>query len=399
MLSLNLDKCCGCTACVSICPQECIKMVEDDEGFLIPRLVEDRRCIDCNLCNDVCPVITNSEETEKNQRGYIVQNIDESVRMESTSGGAFSAIAEYVIKNDGVVYGAAYDENFKVKHISIEKNDEIWRFRNSKYVQSFLGKTFNEVRKNLIAGRIVCFSGTPCQIEGLQSFLRKEYDNLILVDVVCHGIGSPLIWDKYLETIKDFQPDNIYFRWKHYGYKYSTMSFFKDGTEVYHSGVETDSMLRAYFTNSCDRNVCYDCPFKKRYRVSDITIWDCFQPKYFDKSFDDDKGTTSVIIHSKKGQDMWMNVLKDGLLKFCEVDPDELVLGNREMFASVPKSEMRDSILKDARSLSGEELFSKYFSITLKTRLKKSIRLILLKFGIYNAVKYLLFLKRRRDSD
>lgn len=395
MLELKSELCCGCTACVSACPTQCLQMVDNGEGFLIPSIKENSTCVDCGLCNKVCPVLNRKAEIKQLQTGYIVQNKDDQIRKESTSGGAFSAIAQYVFDLGGIVYGAAYGDNFRVEHIGIEDESQLWRLRNSKYVQSFLGDTFRQIEKQLKQGRTVCFSGTPCQIEGLHSFLRKDYENLIFVDVVCHGIGSPLIWEKYLELNEGNVPEHIYFRWKHYGYKYSTMSFFKDNKEVYYGGVESDAMLRAYFSNSCDRLTCYDCPFKKRYRISDITIWDCFQPRYFDKSFDDDKGTTSVLVHSEKGSRIFDGILKKKLLKYCKVDADALVYGNREMVDSVSCGNAREALFLDAKKLAGKELFEKYFPCTVKTRIKKVIRINLLKLGIYNKVKYWLFLLRR----
>lgn len=397
MLKLAKELCSGCTACFNICPKKCIEMKADADGFLVPVVADKSLCIDCGLCDKVCPVLNPVKEQKISQNGYIVQHKDSDILMESTSGGAFTAIADYVIDQGGIVYGAAYNKELKVTHQSASTVEELSKFRNSKYVQSDLGSTFSEISEILNSGKKVCFSGTPCQIEGLRVFLGKDYDNLILVDVVCHGISSPLIWDKYLEMQKDKKADHIYFRWKHYGYKYSTMSFFKDGKEIYFGGVESDSMLRSYFTNNCDRNICYDCPFKKRYRVSDITIWDCFQPGFFDKSFNDDRGTTSVLIHSQKGKKAFLDVLNKSSLKYCEIEPDELVFGNNEMIGSVKKGAQRDNLLKDAAEMSGKELFEKYFPSTVKIKIKKSIRIILLKLGIYNRIKYILF-KRRRKS-
>lgn len=394
MLKLDSNLCCGCTACVSICPQNCLEMVADAEGFLEPKL-NDNKCIDCGLCNKICPVLNPVEEKIVEQHGFIVQHLDAQVRRESTSGGAFSAIAESIINDGGIVYGAVYGEDFTVKHVGITDKSEIWRFRNSKYVQSFLGDTFRDIRSYLINGVKVCFSGTPCQIEGLRAFLQKDYSNLLLVDVVCHGIGSPLIWRKYLELFKDKMPEQIFFRWKHYGYKYSTMSFFANKEEFYYGGVESDPMLRAYFSNNCDRLTCYDCPFKKRYRIADITIWDCFQPRYFDRSFDDDCGTTAVLIHSGKGMKEFSSILANKQLKYMVVDTNELVLGNNEMINSVKCGSVRSAFLADAAILPGRELFMRYFPNTPVSRIKKNVRILLLRLGIYNKVKYLLFLKRR----
>lgn len=191
-------KCCGCTACVEICPKQCIKMKPDMEGFLYPTVDQDK-CIDCGTCDGVCPTLNGKLEIETVQKAYLVQHRNDDVRMDSSAGGAFTAIASYVLERGGVVFGAAYNKNFQVRHTYIEKVEELRKFRNSKYVQSDMGNCFRQARDFLKADRWVCFSGTPCQIEGLANFLKKPYEQLILVDVVCHGIPSPLIWNKYLE--------------------------------------------------------------------------------------------------------------------------------------------------------------------------------------------------------
>jgi len=216
------SKCCGCTACASVCPMDCIEMKEDMEGFLYPS-VDKGKCIDCGACERVCPIQNPTKEVLQDQMGYLVQHKDEAVRLDSTSGGAFTAIATTVLEKGGVVFGAAYDESFHVHHTYVEKVKDLAIFRNSKYVQSDLGNCFRQVREFLRNDRWVCFSGTPCQIEGLNKFLGKQYEKILLVDVVCHGVPSPLIWKKYLEYqgVVDKKPDNIRFRDKYYGYKYS----------------------------------------------------------------------------------------------------------------------------------------------------------------------------------
>ena len=243
------------------------------------------------------------------------------------------------------------------------------------------------VKDFLKKGRWVCFSGTPCQIEGLSKFLRKTYEKLILVDVVCHGIPSPLIWNKYLEYQKQTfpKPDDIRFRDKFYGYKYSTMSIIQDGKNVYHAGSQLDPMLRAFFSDTCDRSSCYECPFKKRYRISDFTIWDCFSVYDFDKKLDDDKGTTRVLCHSQKATSLMQEVMKYARCE--EVSADKLVAGVKEMFESVPMNPKRTVFLVDAAKLSGKELFEKYYPVTNKVKVKTAIRKILLMTGIYGAMK------------
>ena len=192
--------CCGCSACVQKCPRQCISIVEDEEGFLYP-VVNKEDCIDCGLCEKVCPVIHQSEE-HKPLKTYAVKNKDEDIRMLSSSGGFFTLLAEEVIKEGGVVFGAKFDDRWEVKHDYTETIGGLHVFRSSKYVQSRIEDNYKKAESFLKSGRRVLFSGTPCQIAGLKRFLRKEYDNLLTVDFVCHGVPSPKVWRRYLtETV------------------------------------------------------------------------------------------------------------------------------------------------------------------------------------------------------
>lgn len=389
---IKIDKkenCCGCTACVAICPKSCIEMKEDLEGFLYPQ-VDEKKCVECGACERVCPIKNVVKENMVSQKAYLVQNKNEEIRLDSSAGGAFSAIASTILNRGGVVFGAAYDENFQVKHTYVENVDDIRKFRNSKYVQSDLGNTFEIVKGFLKKGRWVCYSGTPCQIEGLASFLGKTYKNLILVDVVCHGVPSPLVWNRYLEfqQVKECKPDNIRFRDKFYGYKYSTMSIIRDGKNIYHAGAQLDPMLRAFFSDICDRPTCYKCPFKKRYRVSDITIWDCFSVYDFNKKIDDDKGTTRVLCHTKKGQEIIES--SAGYIQCFEVEPDRLVSGVKEMFQSVSYNPKRNQFMSDAKEMLAGDLFQKYYPITYKIKIKTWIRKILIQIKLYGTMKMIL---------
>lgn len=383
---IEKKECSGCTACAAICPKKCIQMKSDEEGFLYP-IIDEKKYIKCNACDKVCPVKNVAEEKIKPQKAYLVQHMDEKIRLDSSAGGAFTAIASIIIQKGGVVFGAAYDEKFCVHHTWVEDSEGLKKFRNSKYVQSDLGNSFHEVKAFLEEGRWVCFSGTPCQIEGLYKYLKRAYDKLILVDVVCHGIPSPLIWNKYLEYQNSIynEPDNIRFRDKFYGYKYSTMSIIRDGKNVYHAGAQLDPMLRAFFSDICDRPICYNCPFKKRYRVSDFTIWDCFSVYDFEKKMDDDKGTTRVLCHNQKAVSLMQEVMNVARSK--EVSADKLVLGVKEMFESVPMNAKRGNFISDASKMSGEELFKKYFPISSKIKMKTAIRKVLLTLGIYGTMK------------
>ena len=379
-------KCSGCTACASICPKGCIQMQTDIEGFLYP-VVDITKCVECGICERVCPIRNLVIEEQIPQKAYLVQHRNDAVRLDSSAGGAFTAIATAIIQKDGVVFGAAYDERFHVHHIYVENELDLKKFRNSKYVQSDIGDCFKQVKAFLKGNRWVCFSGTPCQIEGLSKYLGKCYERLLLVDVVCHAIPSPLIWSKYLEyqKIGEIKTDNIRFRDKYYGYKYSTMSFIQNGKNVYHAGSQQDPMLRAFFSDICNRPSCYECPFKKRYRVSDITIWDCFSVYNFDKMMDDDKGTTRVLCHTAKGV-TFIHEIKS-MAKCMEVPANQLVSGVKEMYESVKENPQRKLFFADAQRLNSIELFDKYYPITLKIKTKTAVRKTLLVTGIYRIIK------------
>lgn len=383
------EHCCGCSACQAVCPKNCITLKADEEGFLYPS-VNTTNCIKCQACLRVCPMIHPTEEKPVTQHGWLIQNRDEAVRMDSSSGGAFSAIASSILEKGGVVFGAAYADSFRVVHRYAETLEEIAGFRNSKYIQTDPGNCFREVKNFLDSDRWVCFSGTPCQSEGLVRYLGHPYSKLLIVDVVCHGTASPLIWEKYLECqkIQEQQIDNIRFRDKYYGYKYSTMSFIKNGKALYHAGSQMDPMLRAFFSDICDRPSCYQCPFKKRYRVSDITLWDCFSVYDFDRDMDDDKGTTRVLCHTEKGAFAVKEI--SHTIKYKAVAPDKLIKGSKEMFHSVKQNPKREQFFQDAAVMSGKELFAKYYPVTFRIHLKTIVRHIFLMTNTYGTVKMLL---------
>ena len=395
-------ECCGCWACYNACPKRCINMKEDEEGFRYP-VVDASLCIDCGLCEKVCPVIhADKADTPHAQQGFLAQHKNEDIRKESTSGGAFTAIASWVIKQGGIVYGAGYRKGtFIVEHQGVETEKDLSVFRNSKYVQSNIGNTFKEALGHLKAGRWVCFSGTPCQIEGFRNFLRnREYEKLVCVDLVCHGIPSPRILTRYIEaqqTLIGGEFTNVLFRDKYYGYHYSSFSIYnKEKGKDYHKGVDSNAYLCAFFNNLSDRPSCYDCRFKKRYRKSDLTIWDCFPIEKFTKQMDG-KGTTRVLVQSEKGK-MIMDAIGSEL-RTVRVETDKLVSDVREMFHSVPMNPQREQFFKDCNAMSPVDFFRKWFPITWKVRLNAFIRLTCHRLGIYTFAKRMFMLVYTRKDD
>jgi len=380
--------CCGCSACYNACPQNCIIMLPDKEGFLYP-LIDLNLCTDCKICEKVCPELDRYSENIIKQKAFLVQHKDEKIRLQSTSGGAFSAIAEYVISKNGVVFGVAFNDTLEAIHTYVENIDDLHVFRNSKYVQSKVGKTFSQVKHFLNLGRLVCFSGTPCQIEGLLKYLNRDYESLITVDFVCRAVPSPLILEKYIQMQKNRfgnEFSNIMFRDKHYGYKYSTLSIFSTKKfKIYHEGVESDPYLRSFFSNISVRPACYKCSFKKRYRKSDFTLWDCFTVDRFNKQMDDDKGTTRILTHSNKANIILLELANN--IHFIEIDVEKVIKGVREMFESIPINPQRDQFFVDLIKMEPKLLFDKYFPRTFGRRLERILRIFSVNMGVYRYMK------------
>lgn len=382
--------CCGCTACANACPKSCIEMIDDSEGFLYPVVNEDK-CIKCNACEKVCPIINHIARKEnRSQTAAIVQNKNKEVCLQSTAGGAFTAIAEYVLEHDGIVFGVELQADYSVKHIAVESKTELSKFRNSKYVQSELGSTYAEVKQQLKTGRLVCFSGTPCQIEGLRCFLRRDYENLVLVDVVCRAVPSPGVWKKYIEmeTCEHGTMQSIRFRDKALGYQYSTMELVDSQGNIYRGGIESQPWLRMFFSGMIIRPSCTECKFRSRYRNSDFTIWDCFNVYSFSKEFDEDIGTTRVLIHTEKGKRIFHQI--EGKIKYKNIDADMVVEGVREMLESPKMHPQRQYFYSDLKRLPFGELINKYYPLTIKIKIKRNIRLALNKFGLDKKLKHIL---------
>lgn len=311
----NKKECCGCTACKNVCPKDAISMEEDIEGFLYP-VIDKNKCIKCGLCDKVCPIKNKKENNHNKIIPFIVRTKNEKQLMESTSGGFFTPIAKYIIEQkNGNVFGVIYDSNDKkIKHICINnKNyEKIELLKGSKYVQSHLGDIFKSIRKLLEDGEVVLFSGTPCQVEGLIKFLRKDYSNLITVDLICHGVPSPKLWKeyvKYQENKYKSEIESVNFRNKTYGYHSGTMKLVFKNKKKYYGSARVDFLLKSFFSEIASRPACYDCQFKNRNHLADFTIFDCWYAKDINNIIDeDDNGFTNLFINSEKGKILFDDV-------------------------------------------------------------------------------------------
>lgn len=295
--------CCGCNACSQICPQNCIEMTTDEQGFWYPKVNLDF-CIKCNLCEKVCPII-NVSPIRKPLEVFAAKNPNDYIRKESSSGGIFTALAEEIIKKNGVVFGARFSNNFEVIHDYTENADDISFFRGSKYSQSQIGNTFIQVRKFLQNGRLVLFSGTPCQISGLYRFLQKAYPNLITVDIICHGVPSPLIWKEYLSYIsRNDILTKVNFRDKTFGWKKFSTLYSYNNRELIRLA-SSDPYMTGFLKNIYLRPSCFWCHSRENKSNSDLTIADYWGIQKFYPEFDDDKGVSLVLINSIIGLNLY----------------------------------------------------------------------------------------------
>lgn len=293
--------CCGCSACAQRCPKQSITMHEDEEGFLYPD-VNTETCIDCGLCEKVCPCL-NLLEPNGPIVSYTAKNTDEQIRSTSSSGGIFTPIAESIISAGGVVYGARFNDQCEVHHAKAETKDELKTFRRSKYVQSRIGSTYKEIETLLKEGRKVLFSGTPCQVAGLRNFMRKDYDNLITLDIVCHGVPSPKIWREYVAQLPMEGVADILFKDKSTGWRgYSFALKNADGKTLYIEQASKNKYLSAFSRNLTLRPSCFNCPAKLGRSHSDITLADFWGVEKIHPNMDDNKGTSIVLCNTDKGK-------------------------------------------------------------------------------------------------
>jgi len=362
--------CSGCSACVGVCPKKCITMVKDEEGFLYPN-IDDSKCIDCGLCSKICPINSPLQLKKERPKSYAVISKDEEIRKNSSSGGVFTHIANYVVDNGGVVFGAKFNEKFEVTHDFATDREGIKAFQGSKYVQSKIGDCYIKAKEFLEDGRLVLFSGTPCQIGGLKAFLNKDYDNLITQDLICHGAPSPLAWDKHLEfrtALAGASARRISSRHKKYGWKRFSVSFLFENDTEYLCQHPSDPYMRAFLDNLCLRPSCYNCAFKGVNRVSDITLADFWGVQKIMPEMYDDKGTSLVLIHSDKGSRILEKIQEQLVVK--EAPFIQAISANSALIESVREPVKRKQFMLDLQSKDFKFLKKKYLKRTFKSKLR-----------------------------
>lgn len=357
--------CVGCWSCWNACPKQCISMEEDSEGFRYP-VINAALCINCGKCERACPELRDSFERTP-LATYAARSKDDQIRKESSSGGVFTILAEKIISSGGVVYGASFNDKWNVVHSEATKTEELAKFRGSKYLQSLTGDTYSKIKAYLTSARQVLYSGTPCQILGLKSFLGKEYDNLITVDFVCHGVPSPMIWQEYLKgTAKEIK--KISFRDKTYGWKEYHVDISSKKSQISET-FQQNKYMQVFLHNLCLRPSCYSCSFKSGRSGSDITLGDFWGIEHIDPAVDDDKGTSLVLVNTAKGKDLF----DDLNLDYKSESYEEAVKYNPSITDSVLTPPYRDLFITKIGKNSFDKAYRVVFDGGILSRIRRRL--------------------------
>lgn len=340
------DKCTGCSACLNICPVDAITFVKNKEGFLYPEINLDK-CIHCNKCRNNCIALHSEKNKNDKVEAYAVKAKEDKIRKVSSSGGVFHYLAKEILDQKGIVYGAEL-ERFKVKHIRVDNADDLVRIKGSKYAQSNLEKTFQQVEKDLANKKKVLFSGTPCQILGLKKYLKKDYKNLYTVSVICHGVINDDLLKKRISEFErqfDTKMNRVKYRSKINGWDKSTIEFDSERIRKSYTFTE-DPLMDLYINNFILRESCYDCPAKGLDKnVADIILGDYWGIYHVDREFFDNLGVSAVIVKTEKGQKLY-NKIKNFIVS-KETDVSEIIKYNPSLVLSSKRPILRDKIFID----------------------------------------------------
>lgn len=366
--------CTGCRACEKICPKHCISMKPDSEGFLYAE-IDQSLCVDCGACRKTCPqnlkVVNDSP-----LKIYALRSNDDKLLKKSASGGVFAVAAMFVIQNGGVVFGAAYDKNMCVKHIKVDRETDLWKLQNSKYVQSDTGDTYVEVKQLLENGITVLYSGTPCQIAGLKRFLKRDYDNLFSMDIVCHGVPSPKIFAKYIEwQSKRLGESVVYcnFRDKADGWGLSLVLVTSPKGRRLSIMGPSDPYYYHFLAGNLHRSCCYECHYASEYRPADMTVGDYWGIEKEHKHFFSYKGVSLLMLNNKHAVDFFYKI--EGRFHKVESTYEKASRKNGNLRAPSKSGPQRNQLYVHIDELSPEEYFGRELHCpkVLKNRIKALI--------------------------
>lgn len=368
--AIENDNCTGCHACFNVCPVQAITMKADGEGFLYPQ-VDENQCIQCGLCLNACPVhIKPAVKTER--EAYAAYAKDQNEHATSSSGGIFAVLARYVLKIGGYICGAAFDETTTLKHILTNKEEDLIKLKGTKYVQSEIGDVYSQIRDLLDQGTIVLFSGTPCQVGGLKSFLNKQYDNLLTVDLICHGVPSPAVFRRYLSEISgEHTVKRMSFRDKTNGLSDVYLTYNLSNGETVREKYLDSEYIKGFIQNLTIRPSCFVCKFKGIDRCSDITIGDYWGLNDYHPEMITEMGTSAVIIHSKQGQEFFEAVKEE--LEYVKSKPEFVSFWNACLEKSVEYNPLRMDFFRNFETTNVKDNVNRLYKVLEKKPGKRSL--------------------------
>lgn len=394
MIITQKNNCTGCTACEKVCAFNAISMKTDDEGFLYPE-IDSEKCVECGKCKSICPsnreVVGELVENTIEAKVFAAINKNDEIRKLSTSGGAFSAIADNILNKNGVIYGASFDADFQVVHARAENAEEYAKFRGSKYVQSQLGDTFSLIKNDLASGKNVLFTGTPCQVAGLYAFLgnSKERAGLFTCEMVCHGVPSPLMWKEHLALIEKEKKSKIINyknRSKIAGWNCHNEHFFlENGVNEYKTKL-SQNHKDLFYGHYIMRPACYECKYTGFPRVADVSIADFWGIENVMPDFYDNKGTSMVVVNTKKGEELFEEIKSN--LEYRESNVKEAFKENHKRPAK--KNPQREQFWKDYKANGYLFVVKKYASYSLigkiKVQAKIKVKQLFKVVGLYKII-------------
>ena len=378
MLTVDYEKCTGCGACVQCCPKRCISWTQREFGFRYPQIDKDA-CVNCGQCEKVCP-IDKALEVSAEQKAYAAVHKDDEVLAKSTSGGAFTAIADAVFAQGGIVYGAAMLDGMQVKHIRTSGKDDFEGLRSSKYLQSDTGTTYQMVEQDLKQGKTVLYSGTPCQIDGLKNFLGKDYENLYTVDIVCHGVGSQAYFDKYMDYARERygKIKALRFRSKEYaGWSCGGGVVVVDSSDCLKKIPyrDFDNYYYSYFlSGDIYRKSCYSCKYANTNRVGDFTLGDYWGVEALNLPLQTENGCSLLLVNNQHAMQLLDEIES---LDRVETTVEQAAHCNKQLNAPSKLMDSRQNRIGEYESMSGQQIQKEYLKNHRKTVVKGQLKALM----------------------
>lgn len=364
MIINNDINCTGCRTCENICPENCISLIENNEGFLYP-YINSKKCIKCNKCSKYCPIDHEFKfKDEVKQKYYLAYNKNDNELLNSSSGGVFYVIAKNIIKNNGVVFGATIDNKMQVFHCDIQNYDDLRKLSGSKYVQSNVNNTYKKVQEYLLTGKYVLYTGTPCQIAGLKMYLNKDYSNLYTIDILCHGAPSQKMFTSHIKWLEgrynkkieyyQFRNKNIS-KWGDYHYCYK----FTDSNKIYSDFALFDIFFKSFIKGQIFRDSCYSCKYASLRREGDFTIGDFWGVEEYYTDIDTNNGISILMINTNKASNLFEDISDDLIYRKTKIE--WVMKNNHSLSHPVSKPMERKKIFNYISANGYEKWASNYY--------------------------------------